>query len=174
MIDAVKLVRAWLLSIPSVAAISTNFFAPDLPPNYDPTDTADGLAATLLVKGGVGHGEIISVDDVDVQVKTWAGTNAGQEARSLYIAIKNAIHGKNMVVVVGIDAVILNCSEMSTGIDMTDPDAGWAIVMGAFHLTVVDTTTTDISHLPSILLEDGIFYLIKESAVSSGSFLLES
>jgi hypothetical protein len=132
-IDTQGLVRAWLLQESTVAALATFISAPDLPEGFDP-DVAgqeEQTAVQVTIRGGSSHSEI-PIEFPSVQIKVWALT--GPDAWDLWLAIKNVMHGAQRVTVAGFGFVLSSLEEMP-GQGLTDPDTGWATVVGAFRLT---------------------------------------
>lgn len=144
--DAILAVRTILLadvvSGGIVSLVGQNVYGGQLPEHYnpEPSTTAEpsgnGPAITLLVKGGTTHAEMPS-QDVDVQVMVWAGTNKNFDARSVYNRCFQVLHGLCNVMT-GVAGQVKRIIAMTPGVDMTDPDTGWATILGAFNVMIMD------------------------------------
>jgi len=126
-----------------VSLVGQNVYGGQLPEHYNPevSSTAepagDGPAITLLVKGGTSHSEMPQ-QDVDCQVQIWAGVNQNFPARAIYERCYQVLHGLCNVQTGG--AGLVNRILAGTpGVDMVDPDTGWATIIGVFHVMIMYT-----------------------------------
>lgn len=114
------------------ASPNTRVFGEILPEKFDPTSNA---GIVVSIKAGSGHPEISPVVHVDIQVTCWAGVNQFLLARTLYGAVYDTMHGKNLVTFTGYGTVVSSV-EMTQGQSVVDPDTRWATIVGAFHMIV--------------------------------------
>lgn len=125
-----------------VSLVGSNMFGGQLPEHYNPevSSTAEpagnGPAITLLVKGGSTHPEM-PLQEVDVQVKVWAGINANFLSRSIYNRCFQVLNGLCMVPV-GAAGLVKRILATVPGVDDVDPDTGWSVTLGAFNVMIMD------------------------------------
>lgn len=131
MIDPIKAFRGWLLqSTPLTNLVGDFVCCPDLPEKFDAM--AGMKALVILVRGGSSQIEVPIIEP-SIQIKAWA--LKGPDARAIYAAAYDQVHGKCMVNL-GADGFVLSCYEEQQGQDITDPDTGWATVVASFRLTM--------------------------------------
>ena len=125
-----------------VSLIGQNVYGGQLPEHYNPevSSTAepagDGPAITIIVKGGSTHSEI-PMQEVDVQLTIWAGVNQNLNARSIYERCFQVLHGLYMQSL-GAAGQVLRVLATVPGQDVVDPDTGWATIVGAFNMMLID------------------------------------
>jgi hypothetical protein len=88
----------------------------------------NGPAITLVVKGGLTHPEM-PLQEVDVQLTVWTGINQNLQAHTIYQACLLALHGL-IYPIAGVKRILATVP----GIDVVDPDTGWATVVSAFNV----------------------------------------
>jgi len=117
-------------------------FGGQLPKHYNPEPATaaepdgDGIAITLLVKGGTTHSEM-PTQEVDVQVRVWGGVNKDLEARTVYNRCFQVLHGLCNVMT-GAAGQVKRILATTPGVDMVDPDTGWATILCAFNVMIMD------------------------------------
>ena len=135
MVDANVLVREWLLAQTSVTSligtgnINGGVYCGDVPEHFDPTL---GPCIQIQRQGGSSHSEIPAVIDARMHIRVWAGVEQYLSASQLYSAVRDVMHGAEMVQLA--DGFVIRCIETVPGQDVTDPDTGWATVFGFFQL----------------------------------------
>jgi hypothetical protein len=136
-VDTGVLVRNWLLgqsvitSLLGTNAGSSVYAAPDLPKNFDPSL---GPGIQVHVTGGPpAHPEILTIVDHRIQVRVWAGVDEYDAARNVYSLVRDLMHGA-CGVDLGANGFVIRCLEVTPGQDITDPDTGWATVLGFYQL----------------------------------------
>jgi hypothetical protein len=107
-------------------------YNPEPPTSAEPT--GDGPAITIVVKGGLTHSEM-PLQEVDVQVTTWAGINSNVTARSVYVQVLFALHDLTNIVNNG--GYVKRIIATVPGIDVVDPDTGWATCVAAFNVMIM-------------------------------------
>lgn len=132
--DSNVLLRKWILSKPSITALlGTNVggsvYIGDLVKGYNPDL---GLAVQIINVGGQTEPETFISNDRK-QVRVWGGVEKGLDCKQLYLEIRKQIHGATNVAVPGA-GYVMSCLEAVSGQDITDPDTGWATVLGFFQL----------------------------------------
>lgn len=126
-----------------VSLVGNNVYGGQLPEHYNPeaSTTAEpsgnGPALTLTVKGGVTHPEMPE-QEVDVQIMVWAGVNQNFNARAIYNRCFQVLHGLCNVQLGGAGQVI-RILATTPAQDMVDADTGWATIIGAFNVMLMDT-----------------------------------
>lgn len=139
------LIRAWLLAdaspLPALLGdrptTGQSVWYPDLPEKFNPENGPDpdlyGPGITIAVRGGGGHPEIPVLQKLRFQLTVWCGVNKYVQARTIYGALYDYIHGSNNIIVPG-HGTIKTCTEVVAGQDLTDPDTLWAIVLGYYEI----------------------------------------
>lgn len=144
--DAILAVRTILLadevSGGIVSLVGENVYGGQLPEHYNPEaptaaePSGDGMAITLLVKGGTSHSEL-PLQEVDVQVQVWSGVNQNFNARAVYNRCFQVLHGLCNVMT-GSAGQVKRILATTPGVDMPDPDTGWATIIGVFNVMIMD------------------------------------
>ena len=125
-----------------VSLVGQNVYGGQLPEHFNPevSSTAepagDGPAITLEVKGGSSHPEM-PLQEVDVQVRVWAGINANFLARSIYNRCFQVLHGLCDVNAGGA-GLVKRILATVPGTDLVDTDTGWSTIVGAFNMMIMD------------------------------------
>lgn len=133
MVNPNELFRAWLLTLPlglPQRDDTGSVYTVNLPEYWDPKD---GPGLVIGVRGGNAHAEILGLIKPSFQVRVWAGPNEQDVAWKVYGKIFDSCHGVCNVNL-NADGFILSCLETVTGQDVTDPDSGYATVIGFFDL----------------------------------------
>lgn len=137
MMDTNILLRKWILANASVTVLlgvppnaGGGVYVGDLVKGFDPVNIGPGITITNV--GGVTDPEMPIFDDRK-QVRIWAGVEQGMLARQVYSAVRSLIHGKTNIAIPN-TGYIMRCLEAVAGQDVTDPDTGWATVLGFFQL----------------------------------------
>jgi hypothetical protein len=135
MVDTNTLLRFWLLSAASITSllgtnINGSIYCGDIPDTFDPTL---GLAIEISGAGGSSHPEINTITDDRKMVRIWAGANEFLKARVLYNAVNSLIHTATNVDL-QTKGYMMRCIEVTSGMDITDPDSGWATVVAFYKL----------------------------------------
>jgi hypothetical protein len=134
-----------------INVVGSNIFGGQLPEHYNPevTSTAEpagnGPAITLVVKGGDTHYEI-PLQEVDVQVTTWAGVNENGLARSVYNAVLAALD-ELIGVDTGAGGLVKRIHAGMPGQDIVDADTGWVMNVSAFHVMLMDSTPSSVNDI---------------------------
>jgi hypothetical protein len=145
--DAILATRTILLADVAsggiVSLVGQNVYGGQLPEHYNPEVSSvaepagDGPAITLIVKGGTTHAEI-PLQEVDVQLTIWAGVNQNLNARAIYERCFQVLHGLcNQSL--GSAGQVARILATVPGQDVVDADTGWATIIGAFNLMLIDT-----------------------------------
>lgn len=135
-VDTHLLLRNWLLTIPSITAmtgdvnVNEGIYCGDLPDSFTPTN---GLGIQILASGGSAHPEILTVDDDKKLIRVWAGKNEYLKAHQLYTLIRSALHAATNLDF-GASGYVMRCLEIIAAQDVTDPDTGWATVVSFYNL----------------------------------------
>lgn len=140
MVDARILVRMWLLAQSSITSAlglpnanpgSSIYAAPDLPKLFLPS--VGPCVQIHSVGGPPPHPEILTVVDEKLQVRVWANKEQYTLARQVYAAVRDVMHGACSVDV-NPHGFVIRCLEVMPGQDLSDPDDGYASVVGTYQL----------------------------------------
>jgi hypothetical protein len=146
--DANLLVRTWLLT-PFLAIDGegvTNpvldLIGPDrvwagaLPEGFDP-GAGPGITVVRggsgMTSGGRPNPEIPDLVSAHVQIRVWAELNEFQVANTIYLAIREWMHARNNIVFEDI-GYLMQSVEVVEGMDVRDPETGFATVICFFDL----------------------------------------
>jgi hypothetical protein len=141
MLESSAMVRAWLLATPSIAGLLQPqgvFCGGGFPEGFNPetsaTDPTIGPGILITNVGTPAHPELLTVDSSRKQIKVAAGVNQALKAAQIYAAVHALMHGATNVPIAG-KGFVMSSLEASGGQDVTDPDTGWATVLGFFQIT---------------------------------------
>lgn len=138
--DSNSMVRAWLLSEPTVAnqlQPQGVFCGGGFPEGFNPEVTTDPSTGPGILVSNVGtpaHPELLTIDNSRKQIKVACGVDQALKASQIYSAVHALMHGATNVTVAG-KGYVMSSIEASGGQDVTDPDTGWATVLGFFQIT---------------------------------------
>lgn len=125
-----------------VSLVDQNVFGGQLPEHYNPEvstaaePSGNGPAITIDVKGGSTHPEI-PLQEVDLQIRIWAGINNNYVARAIYSRCFQVLHGLTGVITDG--GMVKRVLATIPGTDLVDSDTGWATIVGAFNMMIMDS-----------------------------------
>jgi hypothetical protein len=128
--DPIATVVEWLSSDSGVTALVDSRIYGGLLPQ-DVVVDQDGPAITVQIRGGNADAEVPLIRP-SVQIEVWAGPYQFQQAREVYRAIFDLMHGKNSISLT--NGYILSSVEEVPGQDGVDPDTNWATVVSFWKL----------------------------------------
>lgn len=102
----------------------------DLPERADPNSYNPFVL--ISAEGGIPHPEAPIPRD-RVKVRVWAGINQHADARTVYEEVERWLHQKNGIDL-SPDGVIVISQAVTRPQQLTDPDSGWATVVGYYEI----------------------------------------
>lgn len=118
MIDPNNALRALLLADTGVSGlVGDRIYAPTIPQDFNPSQ---GLGLAISTRGGTAEDEC-PILTLSMQFVAWAPTDEGINARAVYRAVFDALHGKNNIDL-GQLGYVLSAMEEVAGQDGADPE----------------------------------------------------
>jgi hypothetical protein len=131
MIDANALLRRWIsqgLATQRVSAVILPDYVPETGDGFQPSD---GPWVVVNVRGGTAYDEAPIIKP-SMQVRVWAGRDQFMLARAVYLQLFDLLDGEQIDL--DVDGRVIACNEETQGMDVVDPDTGFATVIADFSL----------------------------------------